>query len=206
MAVIFGYGEDAITHWALTHELGRVMNQLGDASETDDCYIFYRPSFGRGGKSKSLFGEFDAIMVTPLCTYLIESKWSGSRELITGDLSHGQKLRHRVVEWIARNWDGARPFEEFVLEKRRDFTIEFAGKELPSPGSGVFKRMEFILKKAHEISGRPDIRIRNVVLVLLETDPGDKKYAFKGFDVVKICYHPIDNSNFFYMDRVDKMN
>jgi len=102
---LIGYGEDAITFWILTNRLDKILERFDDNSKESECCVYYRPSFGRGGKSRSLLGEFDAVLITPKCTYLIESKWEGSKELSTHELSKGQKKRHDMFTLIARAWD-----------------------------------------------------------------------------------------------------
>ena len=58
MFKIIGYGEDALTYWALTEKLEYVLEKLNDKSEPKNCVLYYRPSFGRG----EYYGEFDAIL------------------------------------------------------------------------------------------------------------------------------------------------
>jgi hypothetical protein len=58
----------------------------------------YRPSFGRG---RAGFGEFDAIVGTRHCVYLIESKWEGSTEI---DLDDAQIRRHKIFKSYLRSW------------------------------------------------------------------------------------------------------
>ncbi len=57
---ILGYGEDALTLWALQNKLMEILKFLDDSSDQPECKIFFRPSFGRrGGAGSSQFGEFD---------------------------------------------------------------------------------------------------------------------------------------------------
>lgn len=56
-----GYGEDALTLWALEKHRSEILNKLDDQTTTSDCLVFFRPSFGRsGGKGSAEFGEFDS--------------------------------------------------------------------------------------------------------------------------------------------------
>ena len=71
MPKIIGYGEDALTYWALTKKLKYVLNELSDNSMPKNCVLYYRPSFGRGGGG--CFGEFDSILQTDNWLYLIEA-------------------------------------------------------------------------------------------------------------------------------------
>ena len=71
---ILGYGEDFLTFWAVSRNLGEILRQLKDDTNTDDCVVFYRPSFGRrGGTRRAEFGEFDALIITSKTAYLVES-------------------------------------------------------------------------------------------------------------------------------------
>ena len=81
MNEIFGYGEDALTLWALKRHVSTILDHFQDKSLPLDCLIFYRPSFGRHSKKKaSVFGEFDAIVASSQNIYLIESKWDNLTE------------------------------------------------------------------------------------------------------------------------------
>src|SRR5512143_1712426 len=90
MSRIFGYGEDALTYWAVTSRLGEMLQALGDKSLPADATVIYRPSFGRRGsigptatneQYSAEFGEFDAILGTRQAVYLVESKWDSSSEI-----------------------------------------------------------------------------------------------------------------------------
>lgn len=78
MSKIFGYGEDALTLWALKQHTSNILEEFQDKTPISNCLIFYRPSFGRG--FGSVFGEFDAILVSRENIYLIESKWDNLAE------------------------------------------------------------------------------------------------------------------------------
>ena len=76
MSKILGYGEDALTLWALKHHVPKILEEFQDKTPILDCLVFYRPSFGRHGQANSsVFGEFDAILASRKNIYLIESKW-----------------------------------------------------------------------------------------------------------------------------------
>ena len=56
---IFTYGEDALTLWALKNKFLEILKKYEDNTPVSQCKIFYRPSFGRrGGSKSSQFGEF----------------------------------------------------------------------------------------------------------------------------------------------------
>jgi hypothetical protein len=201
MVQVIGYGEDALAYHVLTR-LGEVLEQLHDLSDPSSCVLFYRPSFGRGGRSRALLGECDAILVTPRCTYLIESKWSGSNELSTGELAPRQNRRHGMINWVAKRWDGKQRFDEFCELNQAEFKKEFDGKELPPAGSGVFNRLFHVLSKAQEISADGVIRTKDILLVILEKDVRIKPIIVpEGFKAVHMTYVPSDGSNFFRMDQ-----
>jgi len=99
MAKIVGYGEDSLTLWALKQRLNDVLREFQDKHASSNCLVFYRPSFGRRSrKESSVFGEFDALVVSSKNVYLIESKWdnlgqSKENRLV---LRREQTLRHRI--------------------------------------------------------------------------------------------------------------
>ncbi len=49
MSRLIGYGEDALTYWAITSRLGEILQILGDKSALTNVTVIYRPSFGRRG-------------------------------------------------------------------------------------------------------------------------------------------------------------
>jgi len=103
----FVYAEDGLTLWALTNDLSQILKQLDDRSNTSDCQIFYRPSFGRsGGPNSPEFGEFDFIILSRDSIYLGESKWEESSELShrTIALEPRQALRHCVLREYIQNY------------------------------------------------------------------------------------------------------
>ena len=106
MPKIIGYGEDALTYWALTKKLKYVLNELSDNSMPKNCVLYYRPSFGRGGGG--CFGEFDSILQTDNWLYLIESKWDQSSEYIKRrneiKLSKTQLDRHLIFKYYYTNY------------------------------------------------------------------------------------------------------
>ena len=69
---ILGYGEDGLTLAFLCDSFPQFLIWLGDKTDPNECIVYYRASFGRGGG----FGEVDAIVVAPTKIYLCESKWN----------------------------------------------------------------------------------------------------------------------------------
>lgn len=109
---VYAYGEDALTLWAIKNRLSKILSKLGDETKVDECKIFFRPSFGRGGKGTSNFGEFDFIILAKEKLYLGESKWDGSSEKLKDgllELRPEQLFRHNVFKWYMDNWTFACP-------------------------------------------------------------------------------------------------
>lgn len=137
MTPIIGYGEDALTMWALSRRMGEILHQLKDHSPPHDAVVFYRPSCGRGERwwkkrgVRSLFGEFDAIIGTKTGVYLVEAKWSrpGNRNPKPGD---GQLERHRIFHsyLILRRKDTAMEWDAFVESAAPDFARAHPGWRL----------------------------------------------------------------------------
>jgi hypothetical protein len=105
---ILGYGEDALTLWAISKKLPVLLEKLGDNSLESECQIFLRPSFGRrGGHNSSQFGEFDFILLSRQNLYLGESKWNRSSEKIENGVIHlrpEQLFRHKLFKSYVREW------------------------------------------------------------------------------------------------------
>jgi hypothetical protein len=81
--LVYTYGEDALTLWAIQNRLGELLRKLRDVSDPASCEVFFRPSFGRRGAAhSSQFGEFDFIILANRHLYLGESKWDESTEQV----------------------------------------------------------------------------------------------------------------------------
>ena len=115
-----GYGEDALTLWALKNKLRDILKELGDESDPEKCTVIYRPSFGRsGGDKSSQFGEFDFIILAENRLYLGESKWdSSSAKVKEGriELEQRQLDRHVIFKRYIEQWlvCGTTDWDEFV--------------------------------------------------------------------------------------------
>jgi hypothetical protein len=162
--------------------------------------FFYRPSFGRGGRSKACLGEFDAILVTPLTMYLIETKWDSSPELRGGELAKRQSVRHESITWLAENWEDDEPFSTFFDKNRLKFSKLFPGKELAPEDTGVYQRIEYIFETARKMSLNKKIQVKNIILLMLKNGSSLQFGALPGFSVIEIHYVPLGDSNFFLMD------
>lgn len=110
MAKLIGYGEDSLTLWALTKNYAKFKEMFKQKfnDNLDEATVFYRPSFGRGGKSDKNFGEFDAVIVSSEKVYLVESKWNNSSEIrkskSTIVLREEQKLRYDILREYLKVW------------------------------------------------------------------------------------------------------
>ncbi|MFZ2655876.1 MAG: hypothetical protein WAX69_13175 [Victivallales bacterium] len=107
---ILSYGEDALTLWALSSPTRlKMILANDDNSELGECKIFYRPSFGRGGRGKEYnFGEFDFIIVSKNNVYLGESKWYNSPEYAKSQnqitLKEPQDERFTIFNQYIKEW------------------------------------------------------------------------------------------------------
>lgn len=155
---VLGYGEDALCYWALTAQTGKILELLGDRSPTAETVLFLRPSFGRQGSSlaipggtadSSQFGEFDALMGTPIGVYLIEAKWSRSGEIEGNSilLRLEQVRRHQLLRAYLGAWRTHKPanWTEF-LDLQGEF-IEAGSIKYPvaPQGSQLSRNLETVL-------------------------------------------------------------
>ena len=135
----FGYGEDALTYWALQTRLACILDQLNDKSSEGETIVFYRPSFGRRGCA--IFGEFDAIIATPQAIYPIEAKWSKSSEVKNGgiEITDKQIKRHEIFAWYLERYAACRPqsWEDFVKLNDPAFRRKFSHKKFSYDRDGA---------------------------------------------------------------------
>lgn len=157
MTKILGYGEDALTLRLLMKQTPSILGKFEDKTSPSDCLIFYRPSFGRSGGSKSAeFGEFDAIIASRENVYLIESKWDnlGKYDRKSLFLGEEQVLRHEIFSWYLLHWNKKyrNDWQCFVDQNKSDF--KFEGKPLVTQKDGkqnlLATNLEFILDKLKE--------------------------------------------------------
>jgi hypothetical protein len=159
------YGEDGLTLWALTCRLQKVLDKLEDRSDRSRCIVVYRPSFGRSGGSESAqFGEFDAILITPLAVYLIESKWdnvSNARKdrVVLDDV---QITRHRIFAWLRRKWQERSPrnSDDFRNQVQGEFTSTFPNRPLARSDRLLARNLVYLLQRLKDHPGE----IINVLL------------------------------------------
>ena len=182
---VLGYGEDFLTFWAISKKLGEILSRLKDETDPEKCTVFYRPSFGRRGGTRSAeFGEFDAVIVTPQTAYLVESKWDGSKASFPNnvlELGDVQTRRHEIFRWYHENWEGEE-WEEFVRRRAREFRERF-GKNMPREGSLLSQNLMTVLNKT---------RGRKLVDVLLFLHRKEPPRIQTNFRIVTIKYELAD--------------
>lgn len=208
MAEIFGYGEDALTLRLLMKQISFILGNE-DKTSLSDCLIFYRPSFGRSGGSKSAeFGEFDAIVASRENIYLIESKWDnlgkyGKESLF---LEEEQVLRHEIFSWYLLHWNKKyrNDWQCFVDENKSDF--KFEGKPLVTQKDGkrnlLVMNLEFILDRLKEhCSGlSSQDNIKNVLVFFYRqniSSPPSK--TERNFKIIPVDYGKDLEGNFVIM-------
>ena len=207
MVGIIGYGEDALTFWTLKNRLEEILGKLGDKSKQSDCTVFYRPSFGRGGSNTANFGEFDAIVSTKTCVYLIECKWEGSAQSSKGiRLSEAQLNRHAIFKEYFDKWDSSVGIPSLTASAS-GFLTSVNDKKVVSEKDELAKHLKFVLSRiAAGSDGGARKDLRNVLLLLHRQDeepcPLLMPESFGSVVPIK-CPPSIDikgNSWFFEMD------
>ena len=190
---IHGYGEDALTLWALKNRLPAILEKLDDKSSASECKALFRPSFGRsGGENSAQFGEFDFILFGKEQLYLGESKWHRSSENIRDgnlDLREEQKLRHKIFRFYVEEWafGGHPPWPEFEKTAANRLRAQGIHKPIAPGGSLLATNLQTVLSliKQH-FETRPPIR--NILLYLYY---GSSEYllpksAGQGFEIINI--------------------
>lgn len=212
MNEILGYGEDAFTLWAFKRHISQILNRLNDQSNSSNCLIFFRPSFGRrGGKESAQFGEFDSILASSENIYLIESKWDNFSEnkddIII--LDKEQVLRHKIFSWYYMNWDARQNsnWGEFSNILQDDFIRNFPDRKIAPVGSLLAKNLEFVLKKLQAHGKNFSCRYRkpkNVLLYFYDRNISREiRRVTAGdvnFEVVNIDYGQYILGNFITLD------
>jgi hypothetical protein len=198
---IIGYGEDALTLWALKQRISKILNKFQDKTSVSDCLIFYRPSFGRHSKANSsVFGEFDAVIASKGNIYLIESKWDNLSEFNNEEftLREEQTLRHKIFSWYLTHWSKkySDNWQSFISEHQKDFKIK--NKTIAPKDSLLSRNLEFILNKIHEhCKVVSENNIKNVLLFFYDSEkskpPTKTNDAFK---LIPINYEKEIKDNF----------
>lgn len=158
MPRILGYGEDALTLWALTHRSREIFTTLNDMNPASEAIAFYRPSFGRRGSApvpssgvadSAQFGEFDAILGTPSGVYLVETKWSRSSEIEAGTVvvRPEQVRRHEVFQAYLEAWRSRAPKDWTDFIDAQGSLLEVGSLRVPiaPAGSQLARNLETVL-------------------------------------------------------------
>jgi hypothetical protein len=199
MPKIFGYGEDALTLWALKHRISVILNHFEDKTAPSQCLIFFRPSFGRrGGQKSAEFGEFDAIIASKENIYLIESKWDNlTRKKKKDDriiIRPEQKTRHHVFSWYITHWNKkySNNWELFRNEKIEDFRgkLKKREKEMPSKKSLLATNLQSVLTmlQNHCPNFSSEHHIKNVLLFFYNKELGSKSPTAEEFEPIPMDY------------------
>jgi len=206
--MFLGYGEDALTFWALNKIMSNILKDLEDQSKPSDCVVFYRPSFGRGGNSNAIFGEFDSILASLENTYLIESKWDNHKRDAGKEigLTPTQILRHKIFSWYYDNWNlGVRSWNALIL-KKIDFREQFQYKDIAPIGSLLAQNLEFVLDSLSKHYGTFSCKLgklRNVILYFYDGNKSKEKKLQElkeegiHFEIINIDYGKYGLNNFF---------
>jgi hypothetical protein len=132
---ILGYGEDALTLWAIQNKLGKILSALGELEDKSKLRVLFRPSFGRsGGSGSSQFGEFDFIVLCNRTLLLGESKWDGSSEKVTDgklNLRAEQILRHQIFKFYVQEWSFGKYSSWAELETKGHIKMKEQGIQKP---------------------------------------------------------------------------
>ena len=199
MSKILGYGEDALTSWALKQHPSKILDKFQDKTPISECLIFYRPSFGRRSKSNSsVFGEFDAILASRKNIYLIESKWDNLTKFDKDELmlNDAQTLRHEVFSWYLTHWNKKYygNWQTFANEQQNEF--KFKNKTI-ARNSLLARNLESVLNKLQEhCPSLSSDNIKNVLLFFHDAKNIPPTKTNKGFIPIPIDYSKEIEGNF----------
>ncbi len=174
---LYGYGEDALTIYALQNRIESILSKLADNSDPHNRKMIYRPSFGRGRGGS--FGEFDFLIATPKTIYLGESKWIGSKELRKRAreiiLDETQIKRHQTFEKYRSEWVHCKALymrESDSPFKWSDFLGSVATRNalddlvLPQSGSKLAANIMTYMDMIDESQGGTAGEVRHVILFI----------------------------------------
>jgi hypothetical protein len=189
---ILGYGEDALTLWALKNYLPKILERLHDNTPQAKCLVFYRPSFGRaGGEGSAEFGEFDAIIATRSSVYLVESKWDslGKSRIERIELEEAQKSRHDVFSWYVARWNSkySNHWESFRSECEDDLWKKHK-KKIPKEDSTLARNLKYVLDTLHGKLKPSNTYIVKNVLLFFSLRKQDGPMTERDFHLVNIVY------------------
>lgn len=202
---ILGYGEDALTLYALSHGLEDILRQVGDYTTRGETVCLFRPSFGRKGtaehgSSRSEFGEFDAIIGTVKAIYLTEAKWSSSGEIKRGivTLRKEQLRRHAVMREYIREWHRERPSDwgDYMNRMKPILSAFVPALKPPSLDTQLGRNLHFVLT-ALSCCGT---MVSDLLLFLSLSEQCIKPSHCEGFTIVSYLCEREEQSSFVRLD------
>lgn len=203
MTTIIGYGEDALTFWALSQRMGDILRQLRDDTPPGDAVVFYRPSCGRGESGgdealRSLFGEFDAIIGTAAGVYLVEAKWHRSSGVRGGrvKLDAAQARRHAIFGTYLRLWRAATAeerssWDRFASAAKAEFEGAHEGWRLVYSETST-RNVGFVLERLGDCGET----VRDVLLFVGPVGVPAPTAVPNGFTLVAVAYEPLAGGEF----------
>ena len=188
---IIGYGEDALTLKVLFEKVDCILEGCQDSTRIgdDNCIVFYRPSFGRGGKDRAGFGEFDFIIATPKAVYLGETKNHYNKNKHV-QLSEAQIRRHCVFNEYYKVWCKTQKNQESttfidLCNKDEDFVKFKPEIKMPNAQSRLAINIINIFKAISRIT-----KSSNVVNILLLVNSSDHK--IENISISKVDFKRIE--------------
>ncbi|HNT06595.1 MAG TPA: hypothetical protein PKJ21_10515 [Anaerolineae bacterium] len=199
MVRILGYGEDALTFWALSRRLDHLLTNLGDSTPPSDCLAFFRPSFGRrGGAGSAQFGEFDWILLTRAYLYLGESKWDKSSEKLVDRellLRDEQLERHEAFRFYLKH--RAFAFELDWSELREQGPVRLSNgvvKPIAPEKSTLAENLCAVLEEIRTYYEGQEPLVKDILLYLYAAGAGKPAASAVngGFTLVPLAYSSRD--------------
>lgn len=150
--------------------MSEILFKLNDSTPSNECKVFYRPSFGRsGGEDRAGFGEFDSIIMSRECIFLVESKWKiKNLKLKPEQLNRHKFLRHYIDEWYM---DSYTDWDSFLKVASGNLSNRGIKKPLAPAGSILATNIETLLR----FIKKRYIDYPEIVDVLLYFSPANEK-------------------------------
>ena len=196
---IIGYGEDALTLWAIKNKLHAILQELNDNSDVSRCKYSFAPALD-GVEARRVHSLGNLILLFFRKNASTWEKVSGmdlQRTRTAFGVTDEQKFRHEVMKFYICQWfKGDFPdWSSFVRKVGK--TTKHMGVEKPWHLSALFgiqltDPLETI--KSH-FSSLPEIR--NILLYLHKGESSNPiSRVSKDFDLVKIDYSQDSVDNF----------
>jgi hypothetical protein len=202
---ILGYGEDALTLWAIKNKLDVILGTVGDLSDPSICQVFFRPSFGRsGGDTSPQFGEFDFIILSQTRLYIGESKWDRSSQRLKDgvlELRAEQKRRHEIFKFYVEQWAFGSYSSWGEFTNKAKLQLNGIERPLAPENSLLASNLQTVLGVVRKYyASLPDIR--NVLLYFHDGTTAEQlpQKASEGFDLVCIDYSGDTFDNFIRIE------